>query len=134
MILLGMFLAGMPLVFVVTQQAYNQSPPLHLGGDYRGWMMAHLEGLLNGLMVIAVAAITRFRSMSPGRERVLVVSLAIGGWGNTLASILAPIMGVRGMIFDGSASNNLVAAMFTLALVGTVLALLTVVLHLAPKD
>ena len=134
MILLGMFLAGMPLVFVVTQDAYHQPAPINVGGDYRGWMMAHLEGLLNGMMIIVLAAVTRFRTMAAGRERTLIAALAVGGWGNTITAILAPMFGVRGMIFDGSMANNLVAGMFTFALLGTVTALVLAILHLAPAE
>ncbi len=130
MLLVGMFLGGMPLVWVVAQSVYHQAAPIQTGGDYRGWMMAHLEGLLNGLMVVAVAVAVRVRPMTAGREGLFVPALLVGGWGNTIASILAPVLGVRGMVFDASAPNNLITGLFTLALVGGVTALIVAIRHL----
>jgi hypothetical protein len=132
-ILLGMFAGGMPLVLVVAQDAYHQSMTLHLAGDYRAWLMAHLEGLLNGLLMIALASVTRLRSMAPVSERVFVPSLLAAGWGNEIASLLAPLLGVRGMIFDSNPGNDLVAAIFTIALVGSVAAMVIAIRHLAVK-
>ena len=129
-ILLGMFLGGFPLVFVVVREAYHQAPPITLGGDYRGWMMAHLEGLLNGMLMILVAGATRIAPMAPGRERLMVPALLVAGWGNAGASVLAPLLGVRGMVFDASPANNLVAGLFTLALVASIMALTGAVRHL----
>lgn len=129
-ILLGMFAAGIPLVLVVAETVYKQVPIFHTGGDYRGWMMAHLEGLLNGLFMIAVAGVTRIRTMAPVHDRLLVGSLLVSGWGNAIAAILAPILGVRGMVFDANWANDLVAGMFTVALIGAVIAMTIAVRHL----
>ncbi len=130
MILAGMFLGGVPLIMVVVQAAYHQAPMFNPGADYRGWMMAHLEGLFNGLLVIGVGAICRIGTMPPAREKILVPALLIGGWGNTVAAILAPVFGVRGMVFDGSVANNVVAGLFTVALLASVVALASAIRHL----
>jgi hypothetical protein len=121
LMLTGMFIAGFPLVWVVSQTIYGVPGPVAPGGDYRGWVMAHLEGLLNGMMLIALASVTRGRPMSAGTERILLWSLAIAAWGNTIASVLAPILGVRGMIPSASSANNLVYGLFTVAFVATVI-------------
>lgn len=130
-ILLGMFAAGIPLLLVVTETAYRQAPLFHPGGDYRGWMMAHLEGLLNGFFMVAIAGVTRLRPLAPTRDRLLVGSLLASGWGNALAAILAPIFAVRGMVFDANRANDLVAGMFTVALIGAVMAMAITIQHLA---
>lgn len=130
-ILLGMFAGGIPLVLVVAETAYRQVPLIHPGGDYRGWMMAHLEGLLNGFFMIAVAGVARIRPLALGHDRLLVGSLLASGWGNAIAAILAPILDVRGMIFDANWANDLVAGMFTVALVGAVIAMAIVIRLLA---
>lgn len=52
--------AGFPFAFVILEKIVlwpipgeiEWSPP----GDYRGWKMAHLEGIMNGLTLIAVSA------------------------------------------------------------------------------
>lgn len=133
-ILLGMFAAGVPLLLVVAETAYRQMPLIHIGGDYRGWMMAHLEGLLNGLFMIAVAGVTRIRPLAPTGERLVVCGLLASGWGNAIAATFAPIFGVRGMVFDTNWANNLVAGMFTVALVGAVIAMTTAIRHLVRRN
>jgi hypothetical protein len=133
LIAIGLFLGGFPLVWVVMREAYGLTAPVMLGGDYRGWLMAHLEGLLNGLLVIGVAATTRLRPMTQTKERILLWSLLIAAWGNSIASVLAPLLGVRGMTFNQSVSNNLVATMFTIALVATAAALFVSIRHLAKR-
>lgn len=135
MILAGMVLAGFPLTFHIAEQVYGQPMPMPVGGDARGWMMAHLEGLLNGLLVIALAFATRIGgALKPGRERWLAPALLIAGWGNVVASILAPPLGVRGMAFDSHAANNLVTGLFTVALVASFAAFYGVIAHLTRKS
>jgi hypothetical protein len=137
-ILAGMILAGFPLAFVVAKQVYGQAAPLNLGGDHRAWTMAHLEGLLNGLLVLALAGATRIGGgVKPGREAWLVPCLLVMGWGNLVASILAPILGVRGMAFDAHGANNLVTGIFMVALVASFAAFAGVIQHLvtpAPSE
>jgi hypothetical protein len=130
-ILLGMFAGGIPLVFVVVQEAYKHAPAIHGSEAYRGWMMAHLEGLLNGLLMIIVAGSTRILPLPDSQERLLVPALMVAGWGNAIASVLAPFWGVRGMIFDNHAANNLVALIFTAALAGTIVAMTIAIRQLA---
>lgn len=132
-ILLGMFAGGLPLVLVVAHDAYHQAPTFPLAGDYRAWLMAHLEGLLNGLLMIAIGTVSRLRPMTAGSERILVPSLLAAGWGNEIASLLAPLLGVRGMIFDSNPGNDVVAAIFTIALIGTVVAMVIAIRHLAAR-
>lgn len=134
MILAGLFLAGFPLAFLVLRDVYGQTPPMDVGGDYRGWVMAHLEGLLNGLMVIALAGVTLIRAeMKPGREAWLVPALLIAGWGNVVASLLAPALSVRGMAMNADLANNIVWGIFTIAMIPTIAAFVGVVLHLTKK-
>ncbi len=134
MILAGMVFAGFPLAFLVMRDVYQQPPPIDVGGDYRGWVMAHLEGLLNGLLVIALGAVTLIRRpMKPGRQGWLVPALLIAGWGNVIASILAPALSVRGMAVDGQLANNVVWGIFTIALIASFAAFYGVISHLIPK-
>lgn len=133
MILFGMFLAGFPLIWVVVATAYPGLPAPHAPGDYRAWNMAHLEGLLNGMLVLLIALVTRLRPMSQTRETVLIAGLSVGGWGNTVAAFIAPLLGVRGMVFDGHGANNLVTGVFTIALIGTLAAFGVTILHLSRR-
>ena len=133
MILFGMFLAGFPLAWVVVATAYPGLPAPHTSGDYRAWNMAHLEGLLNGMLVLLVALVTRVKPMSAGLERTLIIGLGVGGWGNTVAAFIAPLLGVRGMVFDSHPANNLVTGVFTIALIGSLTAFGVAIWHLSRK-
>src|SRR5207247_10030538 len=52
--------AGFPFTFVILGKIVLWPLPgalgVHLPGDVRGWRMAHLAGILNGLTLIAVAS------------------------------------------------------------------------------
>ena len=135
MILAGMVLAGFPLAFLVMEDVYGQTAPIAVGGDYRGWIMAHLEGLLNGLLVIALSGVTLIRSpMKHGRQAWLVPSILIAGWGDTMAAILAPALSVRGMAANADIANNIVWGIFTIALIASFAAFYGVISHLASKQ
>ena len=115
MILLGM-ISGFPYGSAVTG-----------GEDPRAWRMAHLEGVLNGLMAIAIGAAGARILLSEGLQRLLFWSLVIAGYGNVLASMLAAASGQRGLEPAGDLANNLVFAGFMLAVVGVLVALILVV-------
>ncbi len=114
-ILLGM-IAGFPYAGAVTG-----------GEDPRAWRMAHLEGVLNGLVMIAIGAAGSLIELGTGLQRLLFWSLVVTGYGNVLASILAATSGQRGLQPDGPLANVLVFGGFLLAVVGVLIALLLVV-------
>lgn len=76
-------------------------------GDLRGWRMAHLECLLNSLLILAVAAATRPLAFGRGVSAILFWGLLICGWTNAIASTLSPITGGRGASFTGLDWNSL---------------------------
>ncbi len=126
----GMVIGGAPLTLFVIHQAYLPQAAFAVPGDMRGWKMAHLEGLLNGLFLLGLGVASRVRPLAPARERWVVRSLLVSGWGNTVASGLAPILGVRGMAMNSDPTNDLVALIFTVALAGTLVAVGLIIAHL----
>ena len=67
LVFLAGMVAGFPFAFHILGQIELWPIPgsldVQIPGDYRGWRMAHLEGILNGLLLIGVAAVgTRLRS------------------------------------------------------------------------
>jgi len=89
-----------------------------LGGEVRAWRMAHLEGILNGLLMLAVAAAGRLLVLGPRQTRALVVGLLVAGYGNVVASVLGAATGVRGLSATGPVANFVVFVLFTAAIVG----------------
>jgi hypothetical protein len=94
------------------------------GGDVRAWRMAHLEALLNGLLMLGVAAASPLLTLGPRAQAILFWSLVVTGYGNALASWLAAGSGERGLAAGGTLANNLVFAGFMIAVVTVIVALL----------
>jgi hypothetical protein len=94
------------------------------GDDVRAWRMAHMEGLLNGLLMLAAAAASPLLALGPRAQGVLYWTLIVTGYGNALASWLAAGSGERGLAPGGSLANNLVFAGFMIAVATVIVALL----------
>lgn len=107
-VLLGM-LAGFPYGLVVTGD---------LAGSERAWRMAHLEGVLNGLVLLAVAGTAGRLSLGGRKPAVLAWALIVTGYGNVVAAILGATFGVRGLAPGGSFVNTVVYTIFVVAVVG----------------
>jgi hypothetical protein len=107
-ILLGL-LAGFPYAFVVTGQ---------MAGEERAWRMAHMEGLLNGMLALLAAGVWDALVLSAGQRRGLALSLLVAAYGNAIASILGASFGVRGLSLGGPAMNSVVYLLFVLAIAG----------------
>jgi hypothetical protein len=126
--LIGMA-AGFPFAFVLLEKiALWPFPEIHwrVPGDVRGWRMAHLEGILNGLMLFAVAAAGRHLVLSARAQTILFWSLVITAWGNIVASVIGPVLGGRGLEFGGGVANSLMFLFFMAAIVTVIIAMVLV--------
>ena len=112
-VLLGL-LAGFPYALVVTGT---------LASSERAWRMAHLEGVLNGLLVIAIAAVWDRLALAGRKRDVLVWSLVLMAYGNVVASAIGATFAVRGLEPGGPLSNTFVYGLFMAAVVGVVVGL-----------
>ena len=115
-VLLGL-LAGFPYAFVVMGR---------LQGSERAWRMAHLEGVLNGLLLLGVAGVGGRLVLSAGQARVLAWALVLTGYANVVAAIIGASFAVRGLAPGGSFSNTIVYTLFMAAVVGVFVALVLV--------
>lgn len=70
-------------------------------GEDRAWIMAHLEGITNGLMLIAIAVSASYLTLSERQFRWLTVSSLTFGWLFTLPAIANAWFGTRGLAFGG---------------------------------
>ncbi|MEM1230549.1 MAG: hypothetical protein AAGI15_08440 [Pseudomonadota bacterium] len=85
----------------------------HVPGEPRAWIMAHLEGITNGLLLVALALIAPWLNLSARAFRVLVSAALTFGWLFTLPAIANAWFGTRGLAFGGgpfgdSLANNLI--------------------------
>lgn len=119
-------LAGFPFAFLLTGDM--QAGPAGMPEALRAWKMAHLEGILNGLLVLAVAGVGKRLTLSAGRQKLLSGSLIIMAWANVIASIVGAASGSRGLAAGGSLANNVVFLLFTAAIIAVFVAMGLVVL------
>jgi hydroxylaminobenzene mutase len=97
-------ITGVWAAIVITEKVTVELPRLALA--------AHLNALLGGLWMIAVAAtLDMLRYGETGRRRLAWV-VTIPAWGNWLITLIASVLGVTGLEYTrGDAANNAVAAL-----------------------
>jgi hypothetical protein len=120
-------LAGFPFAFLVlgkiTLWPIPGSIDVTMPGDVRGWRMAHLEGILNGLTLFAVAAVSVRLRLTARAQAIIAWSLIITAWGNIIASLIGPIAGGRGLEFGHGAANSLMYLLFVAAILAVLMAM-----------
>ena len=95
---------GVWAAIVLTERVVVQLPRLALA--------AHLNALLGGLWLIAVAATVDMLRYSPIGRRRLAWVVIVPAWGNWLITLIASILGVTGLEYTrGDPANNVVAAL-----------------------
>ncbi len=82
-------------------------------GEPRAWIMAHLEGITNGLLLIAIACCASYLRLSARQSTILVYASLTFGWLFTLPAIANAWFGTRGLAFGGgpfgdSLTNNVI--------------------------
>lgn len=105
------------VVGMVAGVPYGQAIVNHWGeAPVEAWKLAHLEGLTNGLLVLAVGGIGGVLALGERAQKTLVATLLVGGWANTLGGIVAALVGARGLDPNGPPENWLVFPIWMLGL------------------
>ena len=94
-------------------------------GDTRAWHMAHLEGVLNGMLMLAAAAAARSLPLGVRGAGIVFWGLVAAGWTNVVASTISALTGGRGTSITGLDWNTLDYALFMLGILGAVSAVVT---------
>ncbi|MBW2241397.1 MAG: hypothetical protein JRH01_05370 [Deltaproteobacteria bacterium] len=123
-------MAGFPFAFEILGRAelwpipggFDFDPP----GDVRGWRMAHLEGILNGMLLFGVAAVAPLLQLGPRGAAWVTRGLLVCAWGNIIASWIGPLSETRGLAFSGASWNSLVYLLFIAAIIGIVGAMVAI--------
>ncbi len=74
-------------------------------------LVAHLNALLGGLWLIAVAWTFEFLHFQERGLRRLAFAVATPAWANWLVTLIGSFLGVKGLEYTGDARNNLIAAL-----------------------
>ncbi|WP_339831109.1 hypothetical protein [uncultured Parvibaculum sp.] len=125
LVFLAGMLAGFPFASVLVA-SLDPAATTMWPGDVRAWKMAHMEGALNGMLMIAVAAAMAHAAMGAGMQKIIVWGLIVTGWGNIVASVVSAMTGGRGLGFTGLDWNSLTFTLFMLAIIGVVAAMMAV--------
>lgn len=70
--------------------------------DGRAWRMAHMEGITQGLMLMAFGAGGRFLRLSARQFTVFFWSALVTAWLFTIPAIFNALFGTRGLSFGGA--------------------------------
>jgi hypothetical protein len=114
-IILGL-VAGVPFLWALDAVAGGGGA--EAAESLRAWRMAHLEGVLNGMLMIAVAAAAKQLVLPEARATIITWGLIVTGWGNIAASFVSGITAGRGLSFTGFDWNTLTFLLFSAAIVG----------------
>ena len=74
---------------------------LHIPDDPRGWRMAHMEFITNGLLLMGLSFGGRFMRHTDRAYRVLFWSALVTAWLFAVPAGLHPLFGTRGLAFGG---------------------------------
>ena len=74
---------------------------IEIPGEGRAWNMAHLEGITNGLLLLALAALTPLLHLSARQNTWLFWSSIVTTWGFTLPAWANALAGTRSLAFGG---------------------------------
>lgn len=100
-VLLGM-LSGIPMAMVLTG---------YLEGNVADWRISHMEGLINGLLMLAIAGCLSLLTLSPKQSKWLFWTALYTGYSNALYGWSRGLFGHAGLDFAPPLSNQLTAVL-----------------------
>ena len=80
-------------------------------------LAAHLNGILGGLWMIAVALTFPFLSYNEKQKNNLAIMVTLPNWSNWFITLVASFLGVRGIQYNQNLTNNVVAVLLQLFVV-----------------
>ena len=88
----------------------------------RAWKLAHLEGVQNGILVLALAGAARLLSLANAAEKTVVWGAILAAYGNAIGGILGAVSGQRGLAPQGPVTNWIVFIAFMFGMWGLLIA------------
>ena len=118
-----MILCGALAGFVYTGVLTGEIP-----GRAQAWRFAHLNGLVNGAILVALSGASTQVSLSGTGQRWLVLLTVSGSYSNVVASMLGAALGQRGLSASGPGANVVVFGLFVFAVVALLTGLILVII------
>ena len=72
-------------------------------------LIAHLNALLGGLWLLAVASTFDFLHYGEKGLRRLAIGVSIPAWSNWFVTLIASFLGVNGLTYTGNRANDIIA-------------------------
>lgn len=79
-------------------------------GSKADWVLAHMEALINAMLIFAVAACMAKLNLTLAQQKLLAYSLIAMGYCNCLFGLMRGMSGELGYEFSDSLANNITAA------------------------
>jgi len=92
-------------------------------GSFKAWHLAHLQGVMTGIMIIAVSSVVSLLSLDDRKLRILAYSLVIFGYCYSLGPVFGAFVGVKGIEPALPLANLLFYASNTIASLSVLLGL-----------
>lgn len=99
-VMFAAFVAGMLMGTVATGQ---------IEGSLENWKLAHMEALINSIVLFAIAGCIGKLALSEGKANVVAFCLVVMAYCNTVFGFMRGATGALGYEFDGSMANNVAA-------------------------
>ena len=78
-----------------------------IDGSVEDWKLAHMEALINGIVLLAVAGCIGKLALTPGQARAAAYCLVVMAYCNTVFGFMRGLTGALGYQFDDSLANNI---------------------------
>lgn len=88
----------------------------------RAWKLAHMEGVQNGILVVALAGLSGLLLLSERQEKAVVWGAVLAAYGNVVGAMIGALSGYRGLAPEGPLANWLVFVAFMFGMWGVLLA------------
>ena len=76
-------------------------------GSFEGWKLAHMEALINAIVLFAIAGCMHKLVLTAGKAKVVTYCLVIMAYCNTVFGYMRALTGAPGYQFDDSLANNI---------------------------
>ena len=88
----------------------------------RAWKLAHMEGVLNGILALALVGCAPWLALGRTAERVVAWGVVLAAYGNVLGAAIGALSGQRGLAPQGPAANWIVFLCFMFGMWGVLIA------------
>jgi hypothetical protein len=107
-------LSGLVYTFVISGD---------IPGSMRAWHLAHLQGIMTGMLIIAVSSFVDHVALDEKKSRIMAVSFIITGYCYAIGPVWGAVFGVRGLSPEMPAANIVMLVSNTVASVSVLIGL-----------